>query len=133
MNIKSFTLYSVALLGVEYLLFGVFGLFILVGPGFVSIVDASAPKQEDLWAPVYISKPGTVATQVPIEPPSDASSPTEPADPAVDIIDDAPVVSEEPLAESQQLNDGRWIDVNLSEQQIYAYEGDVLVNSFLVS
>jgi len=133
MNIKSFTLYSVALLGVEYLLFGVFGLFILVGPGFVSIVDASAPKQEDLWAPVYISKPGTVATQVPIEPPSDASSPTEPADLTVDIIDSAPAVSDESSSVSQELNDGRWIDVNLSEQQVYAYEGNVLVNSFIVS
>lgn len=133
MNIKSLTLYSVMLLGAEYLLFGVLGLFILIGPGFVSIVDASAPKQEILWAPVYISKPGIAPTQVAIELPSDVSSPTEPADLAVDIIDDAPVVSGEPLAESQQLNDGRWIDVNLSEQQIYAYEGDVLVNSFIVS
>ena len=27
----------------------------------------------------------------------------------------------------------RWIDVNLSEQRVYAYEGTVVVNSFLVS
>ena len=27
----------------------------------------------------------------------------------------------------------RWIDVNLSEQRVYAYEGDVVVNSFIVS
>lgn len=27
----------------------------------------------------------------------------------------------------------RWIDVDLSEQRLYAYEGDVLVNSFIVS
>jgi lipoprotein-anchoring transpeptidase ErfK/SrfK len=26
-----------------------------------------------------------------------------------------------------------WIDVNLSEQRLYAYEGDTLVNSFIVS
>ncbi|MBM3181579.1 MAG: L,D-transpeptidase [Chloroflexi bacterium] len=27
----------------------------------------------------------------------------------------------------------RWIDVNLSEQRVYAYEGDTIVNSFIVS
>lgn len=27
----------------------------------------------------------------------------------------------------------RWIDVNLSQQRVYAYEGDVVVNSFLAS
>ncbi|MDI6769720.1 MAG: L,D-transpeptidase [Anaerolineales bacterium] len=27
----------------------------------------------------------------------------------------------------------RWIDVNLSQQRVYAYEGNVIVNSFLVS
>ena len=136
MNIKSLTLYSAALLGAEYLLFGVFGLVILFGPDFVSMVDASAPapKQEEiLWAPVYVPKPSTVPTQVVMELSPQVSSPTEPADPIVDIIDDAPVISDEPSPEYQEPNDGRWIDVNLSEQQIYAYEGDVLVNSFIVS
>lgn len=30
-------------------------------------------------------------------------------------------------------NGARWIDVNLSQQMVYAYEGDVIVNSFLTS
>ena len=30
-------------------------------------------------------------------------------------------------------NGARWIDVNLSQQMVYAYEGDVVVNSFLAS
>ena len=30
-------------------------------------------------------------------------------------------------------NGKRWIDVNLSEQRVYAYEGDIVVNSFIVS
>ncbi|HLF73534.1 MAG TPA: L,D-transpeptidase family protein [Anaerolineales bacterium] len=30
-------------------------------------------------------------------------------------------------------NGVRWIDVDLSEQRVYAYEGDVVVNSFIVS
>jgi lipoprotein-anchoring transpeptidase ErfK/SrfK len=133
MNIKSLTLYSVVLLGAEYLLFGVLGLFILIGPGFVSIVDASAPKEEIHWAPVYISKPGTAPTQVAVEPSADVPAPTEPADSTVDVVDSAPVIFDEPSSATQEPNDGRWIDVNLSEQQVYAYEGDVLVNSFIVS
>ncbi len=28
---------------------------------------------------------------------------------------------------------GRWIDVNLSQQRVYAYEGDTVINSFIVS
>ena len=32
-----------------------------------------------------------------------------------------------------QGNGARWIDVNLAEQRVYAYERDVVVNSFLVS
>jgi lipoprotein-anchoring transpeptidase ErfK/SrfK len=30
-------------------------------------------------------------------------------------------------------NGERWIDVDLSQQRVYAYEGDVLMNSFIVS
>ena len=29
--------------------------------------------------------------------------------------------------------DGRWIEVDLSDQMVYAYDGDTLVNSFLAS
>jgi lipoprotein-anchoring transpeptidase ErfK/SrfK len=31
------------------------------------------------------------------------------------------------------INSGRWIDINLSEQMLYTYEGDALVGSFLIS
>lgn len=132
MNIKSVTLYSVVLLGAEYLLFGVFGLVILFGPQFVSMVDASAPapKEEILWAPVYVPKPGTAPTQVVIEPTPEVAAP---AAPTMEVTQEFPDVSEEPSPEVQEPSDGRWIDVNLSEQQIYAYEGDTVVNSFIVS
>lgn len=46
--------------------------------------------------------------------PTDASAPAKPQSPPVG-------------------NGGRWIEVNLSEQRVYAWEGDVLMNSFLVS
>lgn len=41
-----------------------------------------------------------------------------------------PAFSSPPAAAS---GDERWIDVDLSEQRLYAYEGETLVNSFLVS
>ena len=126
-------MYLVALLGAEYLLFGVFGSIILIGPDLTSRVETSVPEQEILWAPVYVPKPSPTQTQVVIEPSSDGLVPTEPADPIVEIPDDVPVISDEPSSEYQEPNDGRWIDVNLSAQQMYAYEGDVLVNSFIVS
>ncbi len=131
MNIKSLTLYSVALLGAEYLLFGVFGLFVLAGPNIVSMMDKPAPKQQILWAPVHVPKPDTAPTDVVVVAP-EVSSPAEPAAPTVNVVDGAPVISEEPSS-NYDPNDGRWIDVNLSEQQIHAYDGDVLANSFIVS
>lgn len=134
MNIKSFTLYSVVLLGAEYLLFGAFGLAMLIGPDLPYMLRPSAPKQEILWAPVYLPKPVAAApTQAVTEPSLDVPSPVEQPAPEVDAVNDAPVISDEPSAENQEWDEGRWIDVNLSEQQIYVYEGDVLVNSFIVS
>lgn len=127
MNIRSLTLYSIVILGAEYLLFGVFGLLMLVGPDLVSMVDNSAPKQEILWAPVYVPRPAPAPAQVMVEPSVNVSSPT------IDLMDSAPVIADKPSSQSQELNDGRWIDVNLSEQRVYAYQGDVLVNSFIVS
>jgi lipoprotein-anchoring transpeptidase ErfK/SrfK len=46
--------------------------------------------------------------------PTDANAPAKPQKPPVG-------------------NGARWIEVNLSEQRVYAWEGDVLLNSFLVS
>jgi lipoprotein-anchoring transpeptidase ErfK/SrfK len=57
---------------------------------------------------------------------------------AMEIIADTPTgQSVEPVA-AQDIypakgNGVRWIDVNLSEQRVYAYEGDIVVNSFIVS
>lgn len=128
MNIKSLTLYSVLLLGAEYLFFSVLGLFMLSGPDLAPMA-APAHQPEILWAPVHVSKPGAATVPVITESPLDVT----PTETAVDIIGDTPVNSEEQLPEYQEPSDGRWIDVNLSEQQIYAYEGDVVVNSFIVS
>jgi lipoprotein-anchoring transpeptidase ErfK/SrfK len=59
---------------------------------------------------------------------------------AMEILADTPTseyIAPTPSSPKDQVansgNKGRWIDVNLSEQMVYVYEGDVLVNSFVVS
>jgi lipoprotein-anchoring transpeptidase ErfK/SrfK len=53
-------------------------------------------------------------TPVPTAGPTDENIPTKPVDPPVG-------------------NGVRWIEVNLTQQRVYAWEGDVLANSFIVS
>ncbi len=66
-------------------------------------------------------------TETPTEPPTPTETPTpEPTETPTEI----PPTEPPPPPISA---DGRWIDVNLSEQMLYAYDGDTLVNSFLVS
>ena len=62
---------------------------------------------------------------------------------ALEIVEDTPVPTAQPTAENasstskpqnQPVGNGeRWIEVNLTEQRVYAWEGDALANSFLVS
>ena len=53
----------------------------------------------------------------------------------VDVNSSIPVVppDEAQIQYPAAGNGERWIDVNLSEQRVFAYEGDVVVNSFIVS
>ncbi len=98
------------------------------------------------------SMPKSVPTKKPTLSPSDlpASTPTEaslasptpaatetPGTMAMEIIVDTPT-SESPASVAlgpypDKGNGKRWIDVNLSEQRVYAYEGDIIVNAFIVS
>jgi lipoprotein-anchoring transpeptidase ErfK/SrfK len=144
MNNKSFTLYTVLLLGVGCLLIAVSGLFIFANPALASMVNTSVPTPEILWASVYVPKPSITPPDVQVTVPTktnggEPKTPAEPASPTdtpgmvLDIVDNSSQDSNDPSPEDQAPDDGRWIDVNLSEQQIYAYEGDLLVNSFIVS
>lgn len=45
----------------------------------------------------------------------------------------APAAAADVPAQAAGSSGERWIDVNLSEQRVYAYEGDTVVKSFLVS
>jgi len=81
----------------------------------------STPETEATANPEATATPaGSLVMEIvenPSEPtagPTDASAPAQPQKPPVG-------------------NGVRWIEVNLSEQRVYAWEGDVMMNSFLVS
>ena len=116
-------------------------------------VPTQAPTDIPTDAPTAI--PTAIPTDVPIPAPTDAAavSPDNPlptAEPSnnggltLTYVEDTPT-SEIPTvalaptpASGSQTNyastgDERWIDVNLSQQMVYAYEGNTVVNSFLVS
>lgn len=84
-------------------------------------------------------EPASAPAKLPTEA---ASSPPEitetPGTMAMDIIADTPTsvvpTSAAPLpAVASSGNGTRWIDVDLTNQRVYAYEGDAVVNSFIVS
>lgn len=80
--------------------------------------DTSEP--EPTLSPEATSTPGLLVMEIveslpePTAAPEDNNAPAKPQNPPVG-------------------NGARWIEVNLSEQRVYAWEGDVLMNSFLVS
>lgn len=126
MNIKSFTWYSAVLLGMEYLAFGAVGLFILAGPAFASVMSTPAPTHEILGAPVIIPKPTATPTQMVVELPTETPN-------VIDVVDEGSAIPTDIPAEDQNLDDGRWIEVDLSEQRTYVYEANALLTSFVVS
>jgi lipoprotein-anchoring transpeptidase ErfK/SrfK len=84
--------------------------------------------------------PTDLPTSIPTETPISIPAVTEtPGIMAMEIIADTPTSEYiAPVAAAggpypDKGNGARWIDVNLSEQRVYAYEGDIVVNSFIVS
>ena len=82
--------------------------------------------------------PTDLPTSIPTEAPTSTPAATEtPGTIAMEIVADTPT-SEAPSTIAggpypEKGNGKRWIDVNLSEQRVYAYEGDIIVNAFIVS
>ena len=79
-------------------------------------------------------------TTVPTDSPSATPSATEtPGVMAMEIVPDTPTSAyvaptySPPKPSLSVSGDTRWIDVDLTNQRVYAYEGETLVNSFLVS
>src|SRR5215207_8030658 len=143
-------------------LFALFMLTRPVVTSLVRNISAALPTQENLWSPSDIVKPEAtpinvsgVAVQVEDTPTSvptkvpatalptkePALAPTEtPGSMVMEIVPESAVRENESSASSESKpeypssgNGARWIDVDLTNQMVYAYEGDVVVNSFVVS
>ena len=98
------------------------------------------PTQEPTIAPP------TATSELPVPSESEVGSTATPeatSTPAgslvMNIIEDTPVPTAAPTNEASKPVDSpvgngvRWIEVNLTQQRVYAWEGDILANSFLVS
>ena len=113
----------------------------------VTPIEASAFAQS---APTAMRVPPTAApskaltptpSDVPTEEPTATPQVTEtPAALAMSVVEDTPTseyVAPAPSGELPDIaksgNGVRWIDVDLSNQAVYAYEGEEMVNSFIVS
>lgn len=105
-------------------------------PAIVDIPPTAQPTLEVVVLPAFTDVPFVEQAAAPVEATSqpgviyaeivaDTPTPEYTAPTAVAVVN-VPV---------QMGNNGgqHWIDVNLSEQRLYAYEGDTIVNSFLVS
>ena len=73
----------------------------------------------------------------PEEPTQELSTPEPPGSGSITLayVEDTPTSAAAPASSPAEAGPGagHWIDVNLSQQMVYAYDGDTVVNSFLVS
>lgn len=111
----------------------------------ITRIDGSAFASQLADAPA--SAPSDAPTLIPMDTPTLADNgaptftpeaPETPGTVAIEIVDDNAMSQSVPPDEAQlqypaEGNGERWIDVNLSEQRVSAYEGNTVVNSFLVS
>lgn len=109
-------------------------------PETLSIAQVNIIKASNTPTPSYTptitptatptDTPTSTPTETPTPLPTDTSTPTYTPYPT-----DTEFPTDEPTEESypEPGNGERWIDVDLTNQVTYAYEGDVVVNSFLVS
>jgi lipoprotein-anchoring transpeptidase ErfK/SrfK len=98
------------------------------------------PTQEPTAAPPTATLEPTVAAEpTATEVPSATDTPAGSL--SMEIVEDTPVPTAAPTQENEAPkpadppvgNGVHWIEVNLTEQRVYAWEGDVLSNSFIVS
>jgi lipoprotein-anchoring transpeptidase ErfK/SrfK len=83
---------------------------------------ATATPEPSL-TPESIAAPGVMQAAIVPDTPT-----SEYAPPAAD-----PALAEPPSSIAAAVYGERWIDVDLSQQRVYAYEGDTIMNSFIVS
>ena len=110
------------------------------------VLDTPTPLETKSSSPGAAKAPTSAAeepTATPTEIPTEAMSPTPevtetPGSMVMEVVVDTPTsvvpTSSAPLpAIASSGNGTRWIDVDLTNQRVYAYEGDAVVNSFVVS
>jgi hypothetical protein len=121
---------------------GIFLFFFATSPASASIyifAPTVTPTQENLWAYADVPKPTNSPTPVPTILPVDTAIPPVTATPGtvvMELIDDGVPVSnfQEPLPfGAPSYSGGKYILVDISEQHMYVYEGDMLIYSFVAS
>jgi lipoprotein-anchoring transpeptidase ErfK/SrfK len=101
------------------------------------------PTLEPTTAPPTATLEAPVQSDSEVEPAITPEATSTPAGSLVmDFVEDTPVPTAGPTEESAPAkpqdpppvgNGEHWIEVNLTQQRVYAWEGDALANSFLVS
>ena len=107
----------------------------------VTPIDVSVFAVQSADTPVPTAVPTRRGTSTneptgePTEAPTEVPADTEPAGVvAMELVEDTPTSEYKPPKPEDVVGNGaRWIDVDLTNQMVYAYEGDAVVNSFLVS
>ena len=106
-------------------------------PASAAIFSSPTPTQENLWA--YVDLPKPTYTPTPLPPPTDIPTltpvPTEmPAQLVMEFVDNTPVPTYSPeQAAAPSYGGSKYILVDISEQHMYVYEGDVLIYSWVAS
>jgi lipoprotein-anchoring transpeptidase ErfK/SrfK len=110
--------------------------FIPSSPVSALIFASPTPTHENLWAFVNLPKPAYTPTDMP------APTPTVTETPGVmdmQVVADTAVPTNAPVAQQAQpqpapaYSGAKYILVDISEQHLYAYEGNTLVYSFVAS
>ena len=105
---------------------------------FAQAVEKAGPiSQADLAKPSLTPTVTQTPTSTPTATATPTSTPTStPTATPTSTLTSTPLPTATPLPTSVPVagnEEGRWIDIDLSEQRLYAYEGNTLIRSFLVS
>lgn len=101
----------------------------------------STDLSTDLPTDIPVDQPTQMAAELPTGTPNPTAVPTWSGSLSMEYVQDTPTSAAAPTRASSQpsmpgdmTGSGQhWIDVNLTQQMVYAYAGDTVMNSFLVS
>jgi lipoprotein-anchoring transpeptidase ErfK/SrfK len=98
-------------------------------------VDTVTPTLAATATPTESPSPTLVPSETATEAASPTPLPTDTPEPTAAPVPTQPVARSSVSSSAPSRTSGgvHWIEVNLTQQMVYAYEGDTLVNSFVVS